>query len=193
MSELFFTSDLHFGHKAIIKYSTRPFKHVDEMDEKMIEQYNAVVGHTDRVYLLGDFSFYNSGRTVSIIHRLKGQKYFIRGNHDKWSDSSVVAQQFEWVKHYHELRVDDRKIVLCHFPFDTWNGAHKGSWHLHGHSHGSLRTYRGGRLDVGVDNQVADRPVFTPWHYDEIVQILTGQAYQSVDHHGERMSEASKK
>ena len=33
MSKLHFTSDLHFGHANIIKYSSRPFDSVDDMNE----------------------------------------------------------------------------------------------------------------------------------------------------------------
>ena len=41
-------------------------------------------------------------------------------------------------------------IVLCHYPLAQWDRKHYGSWHLHGHSHGTYKT--GGKImDIGVD------------------------------------------
>lgn len=53
---LFFTSDLHFGHEKIIKACRRPFSSVEEMNGKLVENWNATVGAQDEVYILGDFA-----------------------------------------------------------------------------------------------------------------------------------------
>ena len=66
--ETFFTSDHHFGHRRIIDYCGRPYAHVDEMDEALIANWNARVGHSDVVYHLGDFTLKTRGFAVSYTH-----------------------------------------------------------------------------------------------------------------------------
>ena len=43
-SRVFFTSDTHFNHTNIIRYCDRPFKSTDEMNEKLIGNWNSAVG-----------------------------------------------------------------------------------------------------------------------------------------------------
>lgn len=50
-----FISDTHFSHNNIIRYTGRPFQSVDEMNEKLIENWNALVEPQDIVFFLGDF------------------------------------------------------------------------------------------------------------------------------------------
>lgn len=54
-AKVFFTSDTHFTHANIIRFCSRPFKNVEEMDETMIANWNRVVGENDIVFHLGDF------------------------------------------------------------------------------------------------------------------------------------------
>ncbi len=56
MSNIWFTSDTHFGHANIIRFCDRPFKDIQEMNERLIANWNAVVRPGDSVYHMGDFS-----------------------------------------------------------------------------------------------------------------------------------------
>lgn len=78
---IFFTSDLHFGHKNIIKFCNRPWETTEEMDEALIANWNSVVGEKDIVFDLGDFAFATNGRWKELIQRLNGKHYLILGNH----------------------------------------------------------------------------------------------------------------
>jgi calcineurin-like phosphoesterase family protein len=57
MTNVYFTADQHFGHAGIIGLCKRPFRSVEEMDEAMIANWNAVVGPDDEVWHLGDFAY----------------------------------------------------------------------------------------------------------------------------------------
>ena len=50
MAKIFFTSDLHFGHKNIIRYDNRPFLSVEEMDAEIVRRWNAKVSPDDIYY-----------------------------------------------------------------------------------------------------------------------------------------------
>jgi calcineurin-like phosphoesterase family protein len=83
MSNVFLISDMHFGHQSIIKYENRPFKSIVEMDETIISNWNKTISKDDKVFVLGDVSFYNKEKTKAIIEQLNGYKTLIIGNHDK--------------------------------------------------------------------------------------------------------------
>jgi predicted NUDIX family phosphoesterase len=80
---VFFTADTHFGHRNVINYSKRPFRDIEEMDEALIANWNAVIRPGDLVYHLGDFALCDVERATKIVARLVGQKYLVFGNHDK--------------------------------------------------------------------------------------------------------------
>lgn len=68
---IYYTSDLHFGHKNIIQLTSRPFSSVEEMDEVLIKNWNSKVTKNDLVYILGDFTWYNSAeKNLKILERL---------------------------------------------------------------------------------------------------------------------------
>ena len=71
---IYFTSDLHFGHKNIIRFDNRPFTSVEEMDKVLIERWNNKVTDEDTVYILGDISWYDDQKTYEIFSQLRGRK-----------------------------------------------------------------------------------------------------------------------
>jgi calcineurin-like phosphoesterase family protein len=148
----FFTSDTHFYHKNIIKYCNRPFSSVEEMNEQLIYNWNAVVSSKDKIYHLGDFCFTDKTKTSAILDRLNGKKYLVYGNHDRVIKKSIELQsKFEWCKNLTEIQFYSRNFVLCHYPFHSWRGSNRGAIHLHGHTHGTLVEQKLNRVDVGVD------------------------------------------
>jgi calcineurin-like phosphoesterase family protein len=153
MASIWFTSDTHFGHENIIKYCSRPFSSVEEMDETLIENYNKVVKPEDLVYHLGDFALVRPERVIEYRKRLHGTIHLISGNHDRWVNANKKdTYGFAWIGSYKEIKVLPEKICLMHYALKTWNGMHRGSYMLHGHSHGKLgMNLMKRRMDVGVD------------------------------------------
>jgi calcineurin-like phosphoesterase family protein len=180
---IFFTSDHHFGHANIIKHCNRPWNTVAEMNEGLIERWNERIKPEDTVYHLGDLSFTKPKLVSSFLEHLNGRKHLIRGNHDNKVD--LYSHFFESVRDYRVLRWEGEIIVLMHFPISSWEGMHKGTWHLHGHSHGThqrslpLSTEHGPSLDVGVDCHN-----WYPLSFEEVREKLKDIKLQrSVDHH----------
>jgi len=177
----FITSDTHFGHKNIIKYSNRPFVDKWEMDKELIRRWNEKVPERGAiVYHLGDFMFGRSGRAHEILNQLNGTIRFMKGNHDKPLEG--VWHRFDWARDYYESRTPDGvKVVMCHYPIASWNGMHRGAWQLHGHCHGTFPDTGVRRIDVGVDTH----PNYEPYSYEELVEIMRDRGYVPVDHHGD--------
>ncbi len=119
-----FTADTHFGDHRPLALLKRPFEGVAAMDEALVARWNAAVAPGDTVWHLGDVA-----RAPAATRRAAG-----------WAS----------VGDYAELEVDGRRLVLCHYPFRSWNGQHRGAINLHGHSHGRLKPLPR-QFDVGVD------------------------------------------
>jgi calcineurin-like phosphoesterase family protein len=172
----------------------RQFETVEQMNERIIQNWNAVVSDNDDIFFLGDLSFAGSAKTVDVVGQLKGRKHWILGNHDKgWAKKSAVNMFFHTREHYMEIDVLDtevkngkQRIILSHYPYLVWNKAHYGSWMLHGHSHGNCK-YPKNRmriLDVGTDTND-----FHPYSYSEIKLRMKTRRFVSFDHHTEREEE----
>lgn len=187
VSEPWFSSDSHFGHFNIIKHCKRPFKSIMEMDQTIITRWNEKISPTDTVYHLGDFAW-NPMVARAVLGKLNGTIHLIRGNHDKRTLKKGVELLFASVNDYLEIKVKDEEmdvtqnIVLMHYPIESWNKRHHGSWHLHGHCHGTLPSGdHQARIDVGVDPMN-----FYPVSYNEIKGIMTGKVFKPIDHHKSR-------
>jgi calcineurin-like phosphoesterase family protein len=177
----FFTSDTHFGHTRIIEYQKRPFENVQQMDDKLIAKWNALVRTDDVVYHLGDFSLGDEAHTRKVLKRLNGRKYLVLGNHDnglrsKWPH---LRGFFVEVGDYLEVTVGGQHIVLSHYPMISWHKIARGAWMLHGHCHHNLTyPFRGRIADVGVDGWE-----YAPVSLARLKKKLDAVVPEFLDHH----------
>lgn len=132
MQDIYFISDMHFGHSNIIKYENRPFKNIKEMDASIIENWNSVVKKDDKVFVLGDVSFYDKEKTAEIIYSLNGYKILILGNHDNerslhWWKSVGFDEVIKYPIIY------DGFYMLSHEPM--YLNENMPYMNIHGHIH----------------------------------------------------------
>jgi len=150
----FFTSDLHFGHKNVMKFcaNTRPWPDVEQMNEALIVAWNSTVSATDTIYILGDFSFSKREITEVILKRLNGHKYLVYGNHDSQLREGWAKEYFVHRADYLRHKIEGQDVVMFHFPILEWEKCQNGSFHLYGHVHGKpMEVMTGRSLDVGWD------------------------------------------
>lgn len=173
MSNTFFISDIHFGHKNIMKFcpNTRPWETTDEMDAAIISQWQATVGEQDHVWVLGDLFFCNATDAMRIMDQLPGVIHLVYGNHDKTiRHNSQLRDRFASLQDYKELKLLGKDWVLMHYPMVSWNKMHYAAIHCHGHTHGNY-THEGRAVDVGWDGHFGQR-LITP---QEIVDYTSAR------------------
>lgn len=140
----YYIADLHFFHGALNeKMDKRGFESTQAMNEYMLDQWNRRVGKNDEVVILGDLSWGKPKETNELLEKLQGQLYLIEGNHDRFlKNKEFNAGRFVWIKPYEELRDNNRKVILCHYPIMCYNGQYQlgkegrpRAYMLYGHVH----------------------------------------------------------
>jgi calcineurin-like phosphoesterase family protein len=145
MPNRFVISDTHFGHtNSWEKFKLpngdplRPFTSTEEMDETMIERWNAKVGPHDVVYHLGDVVI--NKKSLQLVKRLNGKKRLVRGNHDIFSDQDYRDVGFESL---YGVRVFVDQFILSHIPLHPDCVTERFRVNVHGHLHANevMRTH----------------------------------------------------
>lgn len=144
----YWTADTHFGHSAILNHCPEravAFGDLHTMNKVLIDNINALVGHSDTLWHLGDFCW-QASRAGSYRQRINCRKiHVVRGNHDAES----LRDQVSSLEHMFFMK--NPKIHLCHYPLESWGAIHYDGIHGHGHCHGRMRKLKN-RIDVGVDS-----------------------------------------
>lgn len=170
----FYTSDLHFGHRRILEYESRPFATVEAMDEGLIRNWNAKVKPVDEVYILGDFGFVDGRRANYLLDRLNGRKYLIKGNHDDYflKDRDFDRSKFEWVKDYAVVHDNKHRICLFHYPIAVWDRQHHNALHFYGHVHSNKDGHHPLLFSLGKNaiNVGCDVHNYEPMTLDELLK-----------------------
>ncbi len=201
MSNIWLTSDSHFGHTNIAgpKISNwtsgyRDFNSVHEMNMALVDGINKYVKEDDILYHLGDWSFGGVHNILQFRNYIVCKNvHLILGNHDqhivdkeiKYHDTSFnPIEIFSSVQDVLTLDIGKTKLFLSHYSHRVWLGSHKGVIHLYGHSHGSIPDY-GKSMDVGVDVAFKKFGEYRPFNIGDITNIMSKRTIEKIDHHGE--------
>jgi calcineurin-like phosphoesterase family protein len=182
----FVISDTHFGHtnswekfKLADGSPLRPFTSTEEMDETMIERWNAKVKPSDTVYHLGDVVI--NKKYLNLVSRLNGRKILIRGNHDIFGDDDYYNVGFEQI---HGVRVFVDKFILSHIPLHPDCVTNRFKVNVHGHLHANeiMRTrtnmvhgYMTGLVTEPDPRYLCvsvERTNYEPLHFDEVQALI---------------------
>ena len=166
------TSDLHFGHKNIMKFCPQTRARFNDdvayMNNAMVLEWNAKVQPEDTVYVLGDVAFMSGSDAGRMVNRLNGTKILIEGNHDrKLLNDPVFRGCFKEVHSYLRYNHNGQIVIMFHYPIHEWDQMHRGAVHFYGHVHGGktgLEKYRArdaafdatGRVVSNLDAMIAD-------------------------------------
>lgn len=171
-------SDTHHNHKNILRYSSRPFPNVEEMNNALYAGLD-FLPKDGVLFDLGDFSFggYQVVETsfLKYVNRLKElgvmQLFYCRGNHDSKIDDLLIKhnlEDFVTISDYFEVSCGKQNFVMFHYPIESWNGKSHGSYHLFGHEHKNLESEHGqNKLHVGVDTIG-----YAPISLEKVMQII---------------------
>lgn len=178
MVQHWFISDTHFGHNNIIQYCNRPFFSVEEMNQTIIENINALVDTNDILWHLGDFAFgYTSNATACQAFRNQIRCRNINlviGNHDKSYKSKYRKYKlFNTLGRYTFVGINQADFLLTHFPpqykrYDSQIRFTKRCLqispnliHLYGHVHNNSSS---------PNNLCVENTDYRPLSFDQIIE-----------------------
>jgi len=180
MPAVFLTSDTHFGHAGVCRFTRRdgvtklrPWTDPEEMDEAMVQRWNDRVRPTDKVYHLGDVVM--SRKSLAIMDRLNGDKVLIRGNHDIFKDEDY-RKYFRELRAYHVMN----GMILSHIPIHSESLGRFGV-NIHGHTHANrvmrplATSGRSDVVDVRYHCVCVEQTDFAPILFEDVIKRIEAE------------------
>ena len=201
------TSDPHLGHNPkwnVPIWQARGYSCVKEMDDAIIDNYNAMCRPNDILIMLGDLCLNcTMDQLNAYLDRIQCRNIWcLWGNHNNPHEKSVFRKamgqnyigpfQVETYPFQYKnmLYVGDRLkatlngqfTIMDHYPIYVWEEMQHGAWMLCGHSHygcelSRAETMTGKILDVGWDGHKS------VWTLEEIRAVMDKKQIAVVDHH----------
>lgn len=200
------TFDTHYGHTNICRgvskwhlpdgtvpiESTRPFATLEEMNKAIVDNINACVGEDDILIHGGDFSF-GGFENIPLFRSLINCKtiHLALGNHDdhikrnKNGYKSLFTSVSDTILLDFEHGYNKNRIIIGHYPVQSWRDLNKGTFHIHGHCHlvGDRRFGNGRKMDAGIDGHPEFRPYDLFWECLVPLKSRDIKSDMPFDHH----------
>jgi len=177
--KVWFSSDLHLNHEAVIKFG-RKFDSVEQMNTHILQEINIRVGKNDLLVLLGDTLMQEKDYITFLDYLNCENVILLFGNHcnrGKLYSALIECDKLIYLGDYLELNIEGQIVCCSHFPQFNWNYQDDGSFHLHGHLHGDensvikeIHKYRS--MDVGVDSYYNFFGEYSLFSFEQIKELL---------------------
>ena len=164
--EYFILADPHLSHKNIIEYCNRPFSSVEEMDQKLIDNWNSVVKPNYTVYVLGDVCM--KKQALPLLEQMNGRKILVPGNHDIF-EAKTYLKYFDDVRGY----IVKDNIIFSHIPIHK-SSIERFTGCVHGHLH-TGRVMDGLNIDPFYYCVSVEHINYTPMLLSEVITKLKEQ------------------
>lgn len=153
MSRPLYVADTHFGHADIIEFVDRPFRSVEKMDRRMLEELRTAEARGPIMHL-GDLTLETPralAERYGLPFREPERHTLVAGNHDRvaghWAAyaalfGTVVGTEKSW--HTNATVVEDTlqgepiRVLASHAPQQDLRGC---DLNLYGHHHNLLRRF----------------------------------------------------
>lgn len=158
-------SDTHLGHDNIRKYCNRPHDTVEEMNERLVTDWNNIVNEDDAVIHVGDVCHHPSPLdTGQWLRKLNGNILLVRGNHD--GDVPQNPKGYNVVESC-TISHGKWKFYVEHYQVD------EDIWSIGGHLHNNnIRKYPFINYENKTINVSVELINYAPLALDELVRIL---------------------
>lgn len=171
---LYFMSDLHYGHQNILSIDKRPYQTIEEMNEYIRRELSTKLRKTDVLFDLGDLFWksVNIKEAREVLDSIPcNSKFKVVGNHDPYKhylteeigQTNNLCDRFKLVADLFDIHVKyegvEYLVSLSHYPILDWNHMYQGGIHIYGHTHGHTDSWvsRNSRLmiDIGFSASLA--------------------------------------
>ena len=179
VDKVWFSSDFHIDHKAVIDYG-RKFDSVEHMNDHIIIETNKLVRENDLLILTGDTIMGEKNYGQFLDSLFCKNVIMLFGNHCNRGKLIGVHSTYKkliYVGDYLELNIEGQIICCSHFPQFCWNYQDDGSFFLHGHNHGDephlvkeIHKYKS--MDIGIYSYYNMFGEYSLFSYEKIQELL---------------------